>query len=353
MIANDVARVSGMLLGGALGDALGNPVEFLNIDAIRAHYGASGITDLVRDERGLAVITDDTQMTLFTLEGLIRAHRGGSPNPVTAVHAAYLRWLHTQNQPAPAAKLDGWLITHPELFARRAPGYTCLSALSATARWDAEIGSISHRLNSSKGCGAVMRAAPVGLWPGDAASVFALGVDTGALTHSHASGYLAAGALAVLTRALLHGVSIAAAIDQAVTELRAWLGNREVLARLDSAVAMADRQEPMTPEVLESMLGGGWVAEEALAIAVNAALRATDFADGVRIAVNHSGDSDSTGAIAGNILGTHLGRDALPQAWLPALELRDAIEQIARDAVTAFGDATVDSPEWTSRYPAS
>src|SRR5690606_32842060 len=95
-------------------------------------------------------------------------------------------------------------------------------------------------------------------------------------------------------------------------------------------------------------LGGGWVAEEALAIALYCALVAEgDFAAGVRLAVNHSGDSDSTGAIAGNLLGVMLGEEAIPAAWLRELELRDVIEQIADDLFRAAGGRDID---W-QRYP--
>src|SRR4051812_17816409 len=91
------ARIRGCLLGGAIGDALGNPIEFQSLDAIRARYGPSGITGLVPDASGVAgLVTDDTQMTLFTTEGLIRAHArtmsyglGGAE--VQFVHDAYLR----------------------------------------------------------------------------------------------------------------------------------------------------------------------------------------------------------------------------------------------------------------------
>jgi ADP-ribosylglycohydrolase len=79
------------------------------------------------------------------------------------------------------------------------------------------------------------------------------------------------------------------------------------------------------------LLGGGWVGEQALAIAVCCALTAEDFAEGVLRAVNHSGDSDSTGAICGNLLGAQLGEEAIPAAWLAELELREAIARLADD----------------------
>ena len=77
--------------------------------------------------------------------------------------------------------------------------------------------------------------------------------------------------------------------------------------------------------------GGGWCAEEALAIGVYAALVGENFSDGIRIAVNHSGDSDSTGSIAGQILGATLGIQAIGMEWLNDLELRDELNMLAHD----------------------
>jgi ADP-ribosylglycohydrolase len=352
--------VRAMLLAGALGDALGAPVEFLSIGQIRNHYGPDGITEPRPAPDGVVEITDDTQMTLFTLEGLIRAAHGRRlrrewpadlTDVVTAVHGAYLRWLYTQTrQDVPAVRADGWLITNARLHHRRAPGNTCLTALRATSRPGDQLGSVTHRLNDSKGCGTVMRAAPIGLWPGDVPTVFRLAVDTAALTHSHPSGYLAAGVLAVLVRQLLHGEPLPSAITTARGQLVTWPGHQEVLASVDAAVALAGHRP--TPEEIAERLGGGWVAEEALAIAVCAALVARDIPDGLRIATNHDGDADSTGAVAGNILGALFGAAALPKAWLRDLELVEVIDRMAEDArielIPGHGCA---GPDWPQRYP--
>ena len=134
---------SGCLLGGAVGDALGAPVEFLNIHEIRDKYGPAGIADydLAYGRRG--AITDDTQMTLFTAEGVLRAdvrwHDKGICHPASVMHHAYIRWLHTQGERSRSQfsrdKMDGWLIGIEGLHARRAPGNTCLSALRGARRW--------------------------------------------------------------------------------------------------------------------------------------------------------------------------------------------------------------------------
>jgi ADP-ribosyl-[dinitrogen reductase] hydrolase len=310
---------------------------------------------------GQGLITDDTQMTLFTLEGLVRAHvadRSGAPAG-DAMQNAYQRWLHTQGVPweraggrfaASAPKPDGWLIGEPGLFHQRAPGGTCLSALRAFAA-GGEPGSFSHALNDSKGCGGVMRAAPAALWSADLHEVCTIGAAAAALTHSHPSGYLSAGALAVIVRALLDGSALREAIALARQEIQRWDGHSEQLRALDAAVGLADRGRP-SPEDIEAELGGGWVGEEALAIAVCVALAADDLADGLLLAVNHSGDSDSTGAICGNILGALHGADALPADWLAALELREVTETLVADALAEFSDTPPElTNEWLRRYP--
>jgi ADP-ribosylglycohydrolase len=121
----------------------------------------------------------------------------------------------------------------------------------------------------------------------------------------------------------------------------------ETTTALEAALALHRRGQPPTPELVES-LGGGWIAEEALAIAVYAALVAEgDFERGVRIAVNHSGDSDSTGSMAGQILGLMLGEEAIPRRWLARLELREVVATAAEDLAVGYRD----DEEWWERFP--
>lgn len=166
-------RVRACLLAGAVGDALGNPVEFRSLDEIRRLHGPDGLTTMVSN-----LVTGDTQMTLFTAEGLLAAEPGAE---VQGVHRAYLRWLETQDRHAPPA-----------------------------------------------------------------------------------------GALAAMVDELIVGSTLADAVDVAQRLLSEFPSSEEAAAALTSAVRLAGRGEP-SPENVES-LGAGWVAEEALAIAVYCAM---------------------------------------------------------------------------------
>jgi ADP-ribosylglycohydrolase len=292
-------------------------------------------------------ITDDTQMTLFTAEGLIRASvrwDRGVCHPPSVVHRAYLRWLDTQTLPAPPPAPDGWLAGQAWLYAPRAPGNACLSGLSAGG-----MGTPSAPANpSSKGCGAVMRSAPFGLVPRTSArEAFDLAVECAVQTHGHPSGYLAAGAFAAIVRALLDGVTLDRAVVGALDLLP---GDDEVTAALRAALAAVPLGGPSDVE----RLGAGWVAEEALAIGMACALtHPRDLRAALLLAVTHSGDSDSTGSICGNLVGALGGEEAVPPDWAAAVEGRDTILSLADDFAAEFTTAGWRAGRWGDRYPGS
>jgi len=331
-------RFHGCLLAGAVGDALGAPVEFMSRGEILRRFGPDGITTYAPAFGGIGRITDDTQLTLFTAEGLLRAWVRLSFEGISAVPGvtrnAYLRWLRTQDE-APAeviveaAGRDGWLIQQPELHSRRAPGATCLQALRALESSDGEV------RNDSKGCGGVMRVAPVGLFlwmpdiPQAPQHVFRLAADLAGLTHGHPTGQLSAGVLAVLVLSLTCDAGLDSALATAKAILVRYPAHEETLAAIDEAEALARSDLPR--EAAIARLGQGWVAEEALAISIYCALVARSLRDGIILAVNHDGDSDSTGAITGNLLGAMHGAGAIPGEWLEPLELRNVIMDIADD----------------------
>ncbi|MEO8485947.1 MAG: ADP-ribosylglycohydrolase family protein [Betaproteobacteria bacterium] len=360
-------RWRGCLVGGAAGDALGAPVEFMSLEEIRSEVGAGGVHGFQQAFGRYGAITDDTQMTMFTAEGLLRAYAciamNGTADVPAIVGNAYLRWLHTQHESASVApNLDGWLIREKALFASRVPGITVVDALRRRT-------SLGERpTNTSKGCGGAMRVAPVGLWCARlhegmtpdriAKQAMELGAETAALTHGHPSGQLAAGFIAALIALIALDLPLRDALDRATAQLVRRPGHAETMAALEHARKLAAAGEGRAETV--ARLGEGWVAEEAAAIAVYCTLAANDFDSGVRLAVNHDGDSDSTGAIAGNILGALHGIEAVPTRLTNGLELVEVVAVLADDLATfpawpigQFQPATDASAWWLDRYPPS
>jgi ADP-ribosylglycohydrolase len=298
------------LLGGALGDAMGYRVEFSSRARILREHGPQGIR--LDDCRGRLVASDDTQMALFTLEGMERALAaadGAAPDDgalLESIRQAYLDWLQTQD--AGARVPVGMLARHPEMNAARAPGMTCLDALRRGGR-----GSPGQPINDSKGCGGVMRTAPIGFLDArfSDAQVFDLGLRAGALTHGHPDGWLPSGAMALLVRLLASGADWQAAAREAIGHVAgAAPQGSDTEALLRKAVQLAATQPGSVDALVE--LGQDWVGEEALAIGLYAAMSTDRFEDCLALAANHDGDSDSTASIAGQLFGACHGLLALP-----------------------------------------
>lgn len=324
-------RILGSLIGGAIGDALGAPVEFMSLETIKKSFGPSGIVDFFPAYGRIGAITDDTQMTLFTAEGLLRAYvrarSRGMCNVTSVVSAAYHRWLETQEKDFQFRDTSqpGWLYHVEALWSQRAPGLTCLSALRSKP------GSVQEPVeNDSKGAGAIMRIGPVAMLFAEqddkVMDVFNLAEECAWVTHGHPTGYLSAAAFAVILHALLCQKSLHEGIAEAKRFLTQKEGSKETLDALEKALKLA--QQGTSNEDAIHQIGEGWVAEEALGIAIYCALKAKDFEDGLILAVNHDGDSDTTGLLVGEILGAIYGYEKIPQRWIDGVELRDEIMQI-------------------------
>ena len=321
-------RIVGCLVAGAVGDALGAPEEFASIDTIVERFGPEGITEVASPGH----FTDDTQMTLFTCEALIHAGlrlaAEGTCHPSTLLFDSYQRWLSTQGwrDNDVAARLGGMLHADFRMHRIEAPGNTCLDALDSKV-----IGLIDRPINESKGCGGVMRAAPAGLLvPGAPvgtapAEAYHLGCEAAAVTHGHPLGFHSAGVLAALVHLVVAGS----------TYVEAWDVVRPLtygpMAEITDRAFEVGLDGVPTPQVIESKLGAGWVGEEALAIALACAVGAQDLESGLLASVNHSGDTDSTGAICGNLLGVAFGSAAVPDRWTGAVDAMDLVIAVATD----------------------
>ena len=339
-------KIRGSLIGGAIGDALGYPVEFIySFEGIQARYGERGITRLdtkqhwldETEQVGKAVLSDDTQMTLFTANGLLNAKRKGISLKY-GICGAYIEWYLTQVGRWSNKYKDCWIARVPELNKRRAPGNTCMSSLNA-------IYSGREPMNNSKGCGGLMRVAPIPLYALAEGRMTItdsdrLAGDAAEITHQHPLGYIPAALVAHIIYRLAENESpsrndFECYIHEGVEAIKALFPQYPYDANymgelVSKAIELADNNKSDVENV--ESIGGGWTGEEALAIAIYCTLKYFDnFEDAMIAAVNHSGDSDSTGAVTGNILGAAIGYEAIPQFYKDDLEMHDLILHMADD----------------------
>lgn len=354
-------KIRGSLFGGAVGDALGYAIEFSDERSIYNQYGKDGIQEYsLAPISKKALISDDTQMTLFTACAMIfgadrQKYRGISGDPRHYALLTYLDWLITQEMtydeavnsvikefPSyPNGFISTVFIDVPELFSNRAPGITCLSALK-TRRNQHEnnehiISFIESKINNSKGCGGVMRVAPVGMmrWCSDIERIAMEGAECAAITHCHSLGYMTGAVLAQMVYRIIYNennMTLKEITEEARdTAVKLFDGDEhldELVGCINDAIELSENSDTDLNNI--HRLGEGWVAEEALAISIYCSLKyQDDFSKGVIASVNHKGDSDSTGAIAGNILGAYTGYNSIEQKWKENLEISDVILNVA------------------------
>jgi ADP-ribosylglycohydrolase len=328
MTTTTVAKraATGTLTGLALGDALGYPTEFSDVPAILARSGTWRGLELPEP----ALVSDDTQMTLALARGLRDAMDRGVLAPEgmrEAVRREFIAWNRSPEND-------------------RAPGTTCLRACDLLERADRRWQDASQI--HSKGCGANMRVAPVGLAPGLSEEQRAGAAQAqSALTHGHPTALAASDLTAHAVRLLATGTEPAELVEALRAYAREnrtryherWLGDLwtraqdpdpehfiargwdeclAALGRLDDAVRTVS---PETDPCLAT--GAGWIAEEALATGLLCFLLFPgEPLTALRRAACTSGDSDSIACLSGAFAGAHLGADAWPDDWADRIEYR-------------------------------
>ena len=361
-------KIRGSLIGGAIGDALGHQIEF--DDCVKDKQ----VTKF-RDDFG--IISDDTQMTLFTANALLWRHtqwrvKGAAPQPAEAVYRGYLDWYKTQmsrgNNNLVSVVKDiylrtgkgsnsdqiCWLVNNQEVHKRQAPGNTCLTALRS-----GKMGTINQAINNSKGCGGVMRIAPCGLVNPIPDAAGYLAAQCSAITHGHPLSHMASYMCAALISILTYTETD---MEQAVRDALSFSKERQddlhvsddemkaFVNMIEKAVTLSQSHPDSDAKAIKS-IGGGWTAEDALAIAIYACLRYDSFEDIIICAANHDGDSDSTAAIAGNIVGAYLGIDKIPEYFISHVELKDTVLEIADDLWVAFTNPScTEDNDWQKKY---
>jgi len=336
-------RSLGCIIGGAIGDAMGAPIEFQDIGEIHRVHGPDGVTEPL-EIRGAYRFSDDTQMTVLTAYGILFAETrmfsyGLMSHPMDYTWIAYRVWADKQGfKIYPPDDFSPWVMKYDSMRSRRAPGNTCIESICGS---DSRLKKDSPT-NDSKGCGGLMRSAPAPIWcwkngKGPEKSM-ELAEDVAAATHGHPLGWMTAGFMGSLIHHILDGKTLQASVDMAMADSKKRYEHEkhlgEMMNLLEAAISLASSSLP--DEKCMSTLGEGWIAEETLAMAVFACLRhPDDFRLAMKAAVNITGDSDSVGSVAGNILGAYLGIDAVSAVFdVRKLEDYPMLEEISKDLAT-------------------
>lgn len=300
----NIQKLKEIIQAGAIGDAFGYYVEFDTWEQIQYKYGEQGL-QLSHIHQDNWHVSDDTQMTLFCWYALLQNYGQASVDKTNEnIYNAFIDWFYTQYHSSDY-HFTTPLGANPLLHKRQAPGQTCLSALGSH-----KMGTMTKLLNNSKGCGGIMRVAPVAFYPGTDEQVFLLGAKQAAITHSHPTGFLASGFFALLLKKLCEGEDFPTAMTHAKAILKSYSKSEEILIYLDRLEKIMEKNIILEHTFLSASVGHGWVAEEALGVAIYASQKAKDFYNCMDLALNHCGDSDSTASLAAQL---YVAQHGLPE----------------------------------------
>lgn len=285
----------GCLIGLAIGDALGGPVEFMSRFEIAQRYGG-GIRKMVgggwlRLRRGET--TDDTAMARALAESLVE--RGAFD--CDDVARRYVAWLKSDPKDVgniTKLALRAWEkgVTHPA----------------------AAMGAHRQLGGKSAGNGTVMRCAPIALrYAYDERRLIDASRDDALITHFDSEAWTGSVALGLLIYHLLRDEPLAQAIHLSAAKIR-----REPRA----ARSVAELIEHVSPSTRGDALPTSGYVIDTLRIAIWALLAHDSFEAAVLAAINLGGDADTQGAVVGALAGARWGYDAIPQEWRDQLEGR-------------------------------
>ena len=325
-------RFIGCMLGLAIGDALGFPIEFMNRSEICKIYGKQGVTDFVPElyHQRIGIYSDDTQMSMAVANALLASHLDDLESVMRHIRRQFYEWTESDEN-------------------NRAPGQTCLDAIANMRRG---VHWFSSGDSNSKGSTAVVRVAPIGLiYHGLPARLIEVARAVSIATHGHptalASAIVAAAAVAYLINEQpLEGML--EALCRTLNQESGIMGCRSLMAGYDPLGEQTQKLKDLEhilavePRAAFDEIGGGWVSEEAVAAALYCFLRSpNDFRTTVLTAANagmsdlttrYNGrcDSDAIACIAGGLSGAYNGIAGIPKEWVKKIENSSSLSDLGR-----------------------
>ncbi|MBU0894945.1 MAG: ADP-ribosylglycohydrolase family protein [Nanoarchaeota archaeon] len=313
---NLLSKFKGAVYGLAIGDQLGYAVEFMRYSEIKKLFGEKGLTDFIGKK-----YSDDAQMSIAVANGLIKASREhySVDNVMKYVSNEFVKWLHDPEN-------------------NRAPGNTCLSGCRNLEK------GIDWRKsgdNNSKGCGAAMRSAPIGLFYFNGEEKLAeVSYAVSKCTHGHNSGIASGIATAYLTSLAVKNVDP----NKYETMLIDFMEKTGKKMNFDVNEFNSKIKEISQAKKLDLIkgvhfLGDGWIGEEAVAASLYCFLSSpNDYKKSVLLAANTDGDSDTIACITGAISGAYNSISKIPGNWIKNVENTSMLEKLATNLYNSSRD---------------
>lgn len=341
-------QFAGCMLGLAMGDAMGYEVKSLDFEQIQRAYGKKGLTKMIPNKTTKNMrISDETQLSLFTLHGIMWADylggKAGISNYSTYVFYSYQQWLYTQMEIVADVNYQ-WILDNDQnsypcdflsmkaFYKKRSPSRAIISTLESESKMN--YGKLIYKINNNKASDC-LRTAPAGLYFfDDPECAFRMGLDFAAITHTAPDAYLAAGCLSCIIANILNGFTIEQSALNTLKILKNYNHFEVCFKIIDDTLALLESD--IKPMEAVKQLGDGRTAESALGIGLYCACcHSVNAENAILLAINQDGNSDACGSVCGAIVGAYAGAEKLPKKWRQLLQFSSLIEKKSRELYVA------------------
>lgn len=350
-----VSLLSGGLLGMAVGDAMGYPVDKKTWEEIEQMYGPNGLLgyDLAN---GNAEITSYTQLATFVCNGLLLGAIRQNPEKYGRYILLGLReWVKSQQPRVNPEKSFCWVAQVPDMRRRLCMDTRMLDALSRET-----VGTPEKPVFRSIFPGALTAAAAVGLCGLSCKmtkdTVARLGMEAVAVTHGEPEAFLSGAFVSLAVDGVLRTpeLPLAELYEQICVYLEENYAETypEVLPLTEGVrrALVLTKDAELSPLAAMTLLGCTTAAECVAGMVYASAIHPANFDEAMIVSVNHSGRSSCVAALTGAVMGARLGKNALPEFYLESLESAWALEELATDMTQVRQVTKIFDDSWDLKY---
>ena len=347
--------VLGCLLGLAVGDAMGHPIDKKSWDEISEAYGPNGLLgyDLMD---GSADVTSYTQFAAYACNGMLLGMvRGHYDRYLRYIILSLREWSKSQQFRGTPEKTFCWLPQIPELRRRLCMDTRINDALSREV-----LGTPEKPIFRSDTPGLLTVAVAVGILFDPAKqtpeAMRRLAIEAISLTHGDKLTFLSGAFIATAIATLLHAPDVplakhfSGACDRLETQFLNTFPEVEELTGMIRYAMELTKDPELSPLAVMTMLGCQTGAQCTAGAVYASLIHPANFDEGMIAAVNHSGYSAATGALTGAFLGAKLGADALPEFYLESLEAAPYLQELAQDLVQGRQTMLIFDDTWDHKY---
>ena len=309
------AHIKNALLGLAVGDALGVPVEFQSRDTLEK-FPVTHMREFGTHGQPAGTWSDDSSLTFCLAETLVKGY------DLQDLANRFVNWRYHGYWTAHGKVFDVGNATHTAIY------YLSQGAPPTTAGGNEE---------DSNGNGSLMRMLPLLFYIKDLDihDRYCHVRDVSSLTHRHIRSIFCCFIYLEIALLIMNGEPPKDAYLTAITAVHKYFKENNLPDEKEQGILAPTLSGSLVDKPISEIHGTGYVVRT-LEAAIWILIHTKTYAEAVLTAVNLGNDTDTTAAVTGGLAGMHYGWEEIPAEWLNILAGKDRIEELITNLQVKF-----------------